>query len=73
MSKHIQPISHYPPHERIKTYLIKERYWNDSHSNLTKGSAWSRQGAEVVEEGAKASQTIMWLLYLCIKPETSET
>ena len=22
--------------------------------------------------GAKASQTIMWLLYLCIKPETSE-
>jgi len=26
----------------------------------------------VVEEGAKASQTIMWLLYLCIKPETFE-
>ena len=27
----------------------------------------------MVEEGAKASQTIMWLLYLCVKPETSET
>ena len=43
-----------------------------SHSNLIKGSARSRRGAEVVEEGAKASQNIMWLLYLCIKPETSE-
>jgi len=28
--------------------------------------------AEVVEEGAKVSGIIMWLLYLCIKPETSE-
>ena len=28
--------------------------------------------AEVVEEGAKVSQIIMWLLYLCIKPETSK-
>ena len=27
----------------------------------------------MVKEGAKASQNIMWLLYLCIKPETSET
>ena len=26
----------------------------------------------MVEEGAKASQTIMWLSCLCIKPETSE-
>ena len=25
MSKHIQPISHYPPHERLKTYLIKKK------------------------------------------------
>ena len=58
MSKHIQPISHY---ERIKM------------TNLTKGSVRSRRGAEVVEEGAKASQNIMWLLCLCIKPETSET
>ena len=24
MSKHIQPISHYLPHERIKTFLIKK-------------------------------------------------
>ena len=24
MSKHIQPISHCPPHERIKTFLIKD-------------------------------------------------
>ena len=24
MSKHIQPISHYPPHERIKAFLIKK-------------------------------------------------
>ena len=95
MSKHIQPISHYPPHERIKTFLIKR---NNSHSNLTEGSAQSRLGAEVdsqwiepsmqvdlmwytmlilccllvVEEGAKASRIIMWLLYLCTKPETSE-
>ena len=45
----------------------------DSHSNLTKGSARTRRGAEVVEEGAKASQNIMWLLYVCIEPETSET
>ena len=29
--------------------------------------------AEVVEEGAKVSRIIMWLLYLCIKPETSKT
>ena len=27
----------------------------------------------MVEEGAKVSQNIMWLLYLCIKPKTSET
>ena len=26
----------------------------------------------MVEEFAKVSQIIMWLLYLCIKPETSE-
>ena len=69
MSKHIQPISHYPPHERIKTFLIKR---NNSHLNLTEGSAQSRLGAEVVEEGAKASRIIMWLLYLCTKPETFE-
>ena len=71
MSKHFQPISHYPPHKRISDK--KERYWKDSHSKLTKGSTQSRWGAEVVEEGAKASQIIMWLLYLCIKPETSKT
>ena len=28
--------------------------------------------AEVVEEGAKVSRIIMWLMYLCNKPETSE-
>ena len=28
--------------------------------------------AEVVEGGAKVSPIIMWLLYLGIKPETSE-
>ena len=28
--------------------------------------------AEVVKEGGKVSQIIMWLLYLCIKPEKSE-
>ena len=28
--------------------------------------------AEVVEEGGKVSRIFMWLLYLCIKPETSE-
>ena len=50
---------------------MKEK--NDTHSNLTKGSARSRRGAKVVKEGAKASQIIIWLLYLCIKPETSET
>ena len=27
---------------------------------------------EVVKEGAKISRIIMWLLYLCIKPETSK-
>ena len=66
MSKHIQQVSHYAPHERIKTFLIKR---NNSHSNLTEGSAQSRLGAEVVEEGAKASRII---LYLCTKPKTSE-
>ena len=66
MDKHIQQVSHYAPHERIKTFLIKR---NNSHSNLTEGSAQSRLGAEVVEEGAKASQII---LYLCTKPKTSE-
>ena len=28
--------------------------------------------AEVVEEGAKVSRIIMWLMYSCNKPETSE-
>ena len=28
--------------------------------------------AEVVEEGAKVIIELCWLLYLCIKPETSE-
>jgi len=60
MSKHIQPISHYPPHERIKTFLIKR---NNSHSNLTEGSAQSRLGSEVVEESAKASRIIMVFMY----------
>ena len=27
--------------------------------------------AEVVKEGAKVSRIIMWLLYICVKPETS--
>ena len=67
MSKHIQPISHYLALERIKTLLLKR---NNSHSNLTEGSAQSRLGAEVIEEGAKASRIIMWLLYLSTKPET---
>jgi len=72
MSKHIQPISHYPPHERIN--LIKKKILKlQSLKSNTKDSAQSWRGAEVVEEGAEASQTIMWLLYLCIKPETSET
>ena len=62
MSKHIQQISHYPPHERIKMFLIKR---NKSHSNLTEDSAQLRLEAEVVEEGAKASRIIMWILYLC--------
>ena len=56
MSKHIQPISHYPPHERIKTFLIRK---NSSRSNLTEGSAQSRLGAEAVEEGAKVSRIII--------------
>ena len=68
MSKRIHPLS-----STWKNKNISDDKKNDSHSNLTKGSARSRRGAEVVEEGAKASQTIMWLLYLCIKPETSET
>ena len=38
MSKYIQPISHYPQHKRIKSFLIK-KYWNNSHSNLTEASA----------------------------------
>ena len=56
MSMHIQTTSHYPSYEAIKT----------THSNLTKGSARSRRGAEVVEEGAKASQNIVVIV-------TSET
>ena len=28
--------------------------------------------AELIEEGSKVGQIFMWLLYLCIKPETSE-
>ena len=39
----------------------------------TKGSARTRRGAEVVEEGAIANQTIMWLSFYVFKPETSET
>ena len=61
MSKHIQQVSHYAPHERIKTFLIKR---NKSHSDLTEDSAQSRIEAEVVEEGAKASRIIMWILHV---------
>ena len=53
MSKHIQSISHYILHmKEYKTFLIKR---NNGHSNLTDGSAQPRLGAEVVQEGAKAS------------------
>ena len=69
MSKHIQQVFHYAPHERIKTFLIKR---DKSHSNLIEGSAQSRLEAEAVEKGAKASRIIMWLLYLCTKPKTSK-
>jgi len=31
-----------------------------------------RTRAEVVEGGAKVTVELHWLLYLCIKPETSE-
>ena len=53
--------------DSTKLHLIK-----GPKSKFPGDSAQSRLGAEVVEEGAKASQIIMWLLYLCIKPETSE-
>ena len=43
MCKHIQPISHYPQKERMKTFLIKtktgEKKNIETHSNLTEGSA----------------------------------
>ena len=43
MSKHIQPISHYPQKERMKTFLIKTKTRKktniETHSNLTEGSA----------------------------------
>ena len=68
MSKH-NIFNQYPIILHMNAFLIKR---NNSHSNLTEGSAQSRLGAEVVEEGAKASRIITWLLYLCTKPETSE-
>ena len=36
MSKYIQPISHYPQHERIKAFLLKKK---PKQSNLTETSA----------------------------------
>ena len=42
MSKHIQPISHYPQTERMKTFLIKTKTGKkniETHSDLTEGSA----------------------------------
>ena len=43
MSKRIQPISHYPQKERMKTFLIKTKTNKktniETHSNLTEGSA----------------------------------
>ena len=39
----------------------KKRYCNDSDLNLIEGSARSRLGAEVVEEGAKVCQIIILL------------
>ena len=53
--------------DSTKLHLIK-----GPKSKFPGDSAQSRLGAEVVEEGAKANQIIIWLLYLCIKPETSE-
>ena len=38
MSMHIQPISYYLPHERIKTFLIKDTEMT-SPSNLTESNA----------------------------------
>ena len=36
---------------------------NDSHSNLTKGSARSRRGAEVVEEGTTKYHVVIVFMY----------
>ena len=40
MSKHIQPISHYLPHERVKNISDKKRsatFFHVSHENFEKG------------------------------------
>ena len=66
MSEHIPPISHYPPHKRIETFL-KFKKMILKRQSLKSNSARSRLGAKVVEEGAKVSQIIM-CYDLCIKP-----
>ena len=59
MCKHIQPISHYPPHERIKTFQKKKRNWNNSHSNLTEGSAAFRHLEAVPKNDVTAKSFIL--------------
>ena len=49
-----KPVSHYPQHERIKTFLIK----NDSHSNLTEGIAWFTR----LEAVPKNDVTFSWCI-----------
>ena len=68
MSKHIQPISQYPPHERIRKNIsdkkkklkkkrtIKIRYWNDSHLNLNRGSAGFTYLEAILKNDAFAAQ-----------------
>ena len=60
MSKYIQPLSHYPPHDRIKTFLIKKKDTeNDGHSNLTEGSA----GFTCLEAVPQNDVTYSWCIH----------
>ena len=52
--------------------LEVQMMWHTDSQRFYSEWQYKWQGAEVVEEGAKTGQNIMWLLYLCIKPETSE-
>ena len=64
MSKHIQPISHYPPHERIKTFVIKK----DTETTIVRGSIKIQILMIFIEPRAikVGVANTLWIIYIVV-------